>query len=271
MLLATDDAAEAAALADELNRHNRERQAIEAAILDAADAMAQQQADAPFVLCAAEGWHAGVVGIIAGRLRERHSKPALVAGIENGLGRGSARSVPGVDLGAIIRAAREGGLLETGGGHAMAAGFSIRSERIAHFKEFLGERLEPQRDIITAANDLDADVLVSISGATIELVNDLTRAGPFGAGNAEPMFVVPDAVVAYADVVGTNHVRLRLLARDGASLSAIAFRSADTPLGQGLLKSRAKRIHVAGKLRVDTYKDEARVQLHVEDAAPAGA
>jgi len=271
MLLATEEPAEAATLADELNRHNRERQAIEASILDAADAMAQQQGDAPFVFCAAEGWHVGVVGIIAGRLRERHSKPALVAGIENGLGRGSARSVPGVDLGAIIRAAREAGLLETGGGHAMAAGFSVRTERLDHFRQFLGERLEPQREIILAANDLAADALVSASGATMELITDITRAGPFGAGNAEPLFVVPDVVVAYADVVGTNHVRVRLLARDGASLSAIAFRSADTPLGQGLLKSRGRRIHVAGKLRADTYKDEARVQLHIEDAAPAGA
>ena len=271
MLLATDDAAEADRLADELNRHNRERQAIEAAILETAEAMALQQSEAPFVLVAKEGWHAGVVGIIAGRLKERYAKPALVAGFENGLGRGSARSVTGVDLGAIIRAAREKGLLETGGGHAMAAGFSVKPERLEHFREFLAQALEPQRETITAAKDLKADALVSVSGATIALIDDIARAGPFGAGNAEPMFVVPDVVIAFADVVGTNHVRLRLLARDGASLNAIAFRVADAPLGQGLLKSRGKRVHVAGKLRADTYKDEARVQLHVEDAAPAGA
>lgn len=270
-LLATDDAAEADRLASELNRHNRERQAIEASIVEAAEAMALQQTDAPFVFVANEGWHVGVVGIVAGRLKERHAKPALVAGIENGFARGSARSVPGVDLGAIIRAARETGLLETGGGHAMAAGFSVRSERLKDFTAYLHETLEPHRNVIAAANDLLADALVSVSGATLALIDDIARAGPFGAGNAEPMFLLPDVVVAYADVVGTNHVRLRLLARDGASLNAIAFRAADAPLGQGLLKSRGKRIHVAGKLRSDTYKDEARVQLHVEDAAPAGA
>jgi single-stranded-DNA-specific exonuclease len=270
-LLATDDVAEAERLAGELNRHNRERQAIEAAILETAEAMALQQADWPFVLVTQEGWHAGVVGIIAGRLKERHNKPALVAGFENGLGRGSARSVSGVDLGAIIRAAREAGLLETGGGHAMAAGFSLKPERLEHFKEFLTRALEPRRDTIMVAKDLKADALISISGATMALIEDIARAGPFGAGNAEPLFLVPDVVIAYADVVGTNHVRLRLLARDGASLNAIAFRAADAPLGRGLLKSRGKRVHVAGKLRADTYKDEARVQLHVEDAAPASA
>jgi single-stranded-DNA-specific exonuclease len=271
MLLATDDLAEADRLAEELNRHNRERQAIEAGILEQAEALALHQEDAPFVLVTGEGWHAGVVGIIAGRLRERHNKPALVVGFENGLGRGSARSVAGVDLGAIIRAAREAQLLETGGGHAMAAGFSVKNERLKDFTGFLQESLEPQRERIAAAKDLYADALASVSGATLALINDLTRAGPFGAGNPEPMFVLPDVTIAYADIVGTNHVRLRLLARDGASLGAIAFRSADAPLGQGLLKSRGKRVHVAGKLKTDNYKDEPRVQLHVEDAAPAGA
>jgi single-stranded-DNA-specific exonuclease len=271
LLLATDDASEADRLADELNRHNRERQAIEANILEQAEALAQQQADAPFVLVTGEGWHAGVVGIIAGRLKERHDKPALVAGFENGLGRGSARSVPGVDLGLIIRAAREANLLETGGGHAMAAGFTLKRERLEDFSAFLHETLEPQRARIAAARDLFADALVSVTGATLALIGDIARAGPFGAGNPEPMFVLPDVTIAYADIVGTNHVRLRLLARDGASLPAIAFRAADAPLGQGLLKARGRRVHVAGKLKSDNYKDEPRVQLHVEDAAAAGA
>ncbi len=271
LLLATNDMAEAERLAGELDRHNRERQTIEMGILEQAEALALQQQDAPFVLVTGQGWHAGVVGIVAGRLKERHAKPALVAGFENGLGRGSARSVAGVDLGAIIRAAREAKLLETGGGHAMAAGFSLKPERLKDFSAFLLEALEPQRPIIAAARDLFADALVSVSGATLTLIEDITRAGPFGAGNPEPMFVLPDVTVAYADIVGTNHVRLRLLARDGASLGAIAFRAADAALGQGLLKARGKRVHVAGKLKSDNYKDEPRVQLHVEDAAPAGA
>ncbi|MGQ0740820.1 MAG: single-stranded-DNA-specific exonuclease RecJ [Alphaproteobacteria bacterium] len=271
MLLATEIASDADAWARELDRHNRERQAIEAAILDVAQAMALAQSEAPFVLCAGDGWHAGVVGIVAGRLRERHAKPALVAGFDGGIGRGSARSVPGVDLGAIVRAAKDANILETGGGHAMAAGFSLKPERFDDFRAFLTDALEPQRSIIAAANDLLADAFVSAAGVTAPLIDDISRAGPFGAGNPEPIFVVPDVTVAYADVVGTNHVRLRLVARDGASLNAIAFRSSDAPLGRGLLKSRGRRICVAGKIRSDTYRQEAGVQLHVEDAASAAA
>jgi len=179
--------------------------------------------------------------------------------------------VPGVDLGAAIRRAREEGILETGGGHAMAAGFSLRDEKLDAFGEFLHRALEPQRETIAAARDLKADALVAASGCTLALIDDIARAGPFGPGNPEPLFILPDVVVAYADIVGTNHVRLRLLARDGAAVQAIAFRAADMPLGQGLLKSRARRVHVAGKLKADIYKNEARVQLHVEDATPAGA
>jgi single-stranded-DNA-specific exonuclease len=146
----------------------------------------------------------------------------------------------------------------------------VKQEHLKDFSAFLLDALEPQRARITAAKDVFADALVSVSGTTLALINDITRAGPFGVGNPEPMFVLPDVTIAYADIVGTNHVRLRLLARDGASLGAIAFRTADAALGRGLLKSRGKLVHVAGKLKSDNYEDEPRVQLHVEDAAPAG-
>src|SRR5882672_2348269 len=274
-LLASDDATEADALALELDRHNRERQAIESAILESADAMAASQSEKAFLLITGEGWHAGVVGIVAGRLKERHAKPVLVAGFEHGtadaVARGSARSVPGIDLGAIIRAAQAAGLLETGGGHAMAAGFSIRRDKLASFDDFLHQRLEGQRAHVLAARDLVADALVSVTGATLELIGDLDRAGPFGARNPEPVFLMPDMMVAFADIVGNDHVRLRLTARDGASIGAIAFRAADTALGRGLIKARGQRVHVTGKLKRDDYGGTAKVQLHLEDAAPAGA
>ncbi len=274
-LLASDDATEADALALELDRHNRERQAIESAILESADAMAASQSEKAFLLVTGEGWHAGVVGIVAGRLKERHAKPVLVAGFEHGtadaVARGSARSVPGIDLGAIIRAAQAAGLLETGGGHAMAAGFSIRRDKLASFDDFLHQRLEGQRAHVLAARDLVADALVSVTGATLELIGDLDRAGPFGARNPEPVFLMPDMMVAFADIVGNDHVRLRLTARDGASIGAIAFRAADTALGRGLIKARGQRVHVTGKLKRDDYGGTAKVQLHLEDAAPAGA
>ena len=272
-LLASDDTAEADGLAGELDQHNRERQAIEAHILEAADIIAATQSDNPFLLVSGEGWHAGVVGIIAGRLKERHAKPVLVAGFDGGLpssiGRGSARSVVGVDLGASIRAARAEGLLETGGGHAMAAGFSVRRTKLEAFGAFLNRHIEPQRSTIAIARELLADAFVSPAGADLKLLDTIERAGPYGAGNPEPMFLMPDMLVVYAGIVGANHVRLRLVGRDGQGIGAIAFRAAGTPLGEKLLKARSSRIHVAGKLKQDDYDGTAKVQLHLEDAASA--
>ena len=272
-LLASDDAAEADAIAIDLDRHNRERQAIEATILERAEAMAGAQSGNPFLLIGGDGWHAGVVGIVAGRLKERHGKPALVAGFDSAdagaVGRGSARSVAGVDLGAIVRAARAEGLLESGGGHAMAAGFSVRRDRMEEFGAFLGRHIEPQRGTIAIASELIADAFVSPSGATLKLLDDIERAGPYGAGNPEPIFLMPDMQVVYADIAGSNHVRLRLVGRNGQGIGAIAFRAADTPLGRSLLKSRGGRLHVAGRLKRDDYNGTAKVQLHLEDAAPA--
>jgi single-stranded-DNA-specific exonuclease len=259
------DAAEEFALA--LDTHNRERQAIEKMILDEAVAMAAQQDNAPFLLVSSEGWHPGVVGIVAGRLKDRFAKPSFVAGFEGGLGRGSARSVPGTDLGAIIRAAREAGVLDAGGGHAMAAGFSLRPEQLDDFRAFLIEaftRHAPSSEVVT----LNVEALISPAGATLALAKDIARAGPFGAGNPEPVVAVPEAQVAFADVVGQGHVRLRLTGADGARLDAIAFRVGDTELGKALLGARGQRIHAAGRLRAEEWNGRERVQLHLDDAAP---
>jgi len=274
-LLATDRADEAETLAVELDRHNRERQTLEAGILESAHALASLQCEDPFLLLAGDGWHAGVVGIIAGRLKDRHARPALVAGFADSspqaIARGSARSVAGVDIGAILRAALDRRILETGGGHAMAAGFSIRRDRFADLADFLRERIEPKRAIVAAASELLCDGLVSPSGSTLDLLADLDRAGPFGAGNPEPVFVMCDMLVAYAEVVGTSHVRLRLVGRDGGAISAIAFRAAGSELGKALTKSRGARLKRAGKLKRDDYGGAPRVQLHLEDAALATA
>lgn len=271
-LLATDDATEAFDLATALDLNNRERQAIETSIVETAQAMAASQSDRNVLMVTGEGWHHGVVGIVAGRLKERHAKPAFVAGFDDvGLGRGSARSVLGVDVGALVRRAHDEGLLEAGGGHAMAAGFSLRRDKVDAFRDFLDRNLATQRETILTARDLIADSIVSAGGATTALLDELDRAGPFGAGNPEPVFALPDMLVAYAEIVGSSHVRLRLTARDGAVMGAIAFREADTRLGQSLVKARGRRVHAAGKLKRDEYGGTARVQLHLEDAAPAGA
>ena len=153
----------------------------------------------------------------------------------------------------------------------MAAGFSVRRSKLSAFEEFLNAHIEPQRSVITLASELIVDAMVSPSGATLSLLDELDRAGPYGAGNPEPLFLMPDMLVVYAGVVGTNHVRLRLVGRDGQGIGAIAFRAAATPLGQKLLESRSARVHVAGRLKRDDYDGVAKVQLHIEDAAPAEA
>ena len=252
-----------------LDLHNRERQAIEKLILENAMAMASTQTNAPYILVADEGWHAGVVGIVAGRLKDRHLKPALVVGFEGGWGRGSARSVAGIDLGAMVRAGRDAGLLDAGGGHAMAAGFSLHQDKLGAWREFLDRQFESLDAAVVAASELVLDAIVSPSGATPALVNALAEAGPFGAGNPEPLFVAPDVTVGFADIVGGDHVRLGLLGADRGRLNGICFRCVGTPLGQGLLAARGRRIHVAGRLKIDEWQGKTRVQLQVEDAALA--
>jgi single-stranded-DNA-specific exonuclease len=269
LLTATDSRAEEYAAA--LDAHNRERQAIEKLILDEAMAQAPAQDNSPFLFLTGEGWHPGVVGIVAGWLKERFLKPTFVAGFEGGLGRGSARSIAGVDIGAIVRAAREGGTLDAGGGHAMAAGFSLRPEQSDPFRAFLTAEFAKSANISAQVATLTLDAVVSPAGATPTLVRDIGRAGPFGAGNPEPVLAVPDAQVVFADVVGKDHVRLRLAGGDGTRLDAIAFRAADTDLGRALLAARGKRIHAAGRLRADEWNGRVRVQLHLDDAAPADA
>jgi single-stranded-DNA-specific exonuclease len=268
-LLTAREREPAEGFATALDLHNRERQAIEKFILDEAVAMAGLQDNAPYLFASNEGWHAGVVGIVAGRLKDRFGKPSFVAGFEGGLGRGSARSVAGTDIGAVIRAAREAGVIESGGGHAMAAGFSLSLAQRDRFQAFLAARFSDAGATLDAANTLEIDTLVSPSGATEALVADLARAGPFGAGNPEPLVALPDARIVFADIVGKDHVRLRLAGGDGARLDAIAFRVADSPLGRGLLSSRGRAIHAAGRLRSDEWNGRTRVQLHLEDAAPA--
>jgi len=260
---------DADALARALDVHNKERRTIESSILDEAMAMAAVQVDSPILLLEGDGWHSGVVGIIAGRVKDRFSKPTFAIGFEGDMGRGSARSVPGFDIGAIVRAARDEAILEAGGGHAMAAGVSLKREKLEEFRAFLAAHAVVAQTHCTAAKELTIDALASCAGATPALVDDIARLGPFGAGNPEPLLVLADVRVAFADVVGRDHVRFQLQGADGSRLDAIAFRSGNAPLGQGLLAARGKPVHVAGYLRADEWNGRRRVRLQVEDAAPA--
>jgi single-stranded-DNA-specific exonuclease len=273
-LLLEEDPIEAARLAAELDRLNRERQVIEQATLAEATAEAEAALGAEdntaVLVTAARGWHAGVVGLVAARLRERFGRPVFAIALDlNGIGTGSGRSMPGVDIGQAVRRAAAEGLLLKGGGHPMAAGVTLREDNIAPFRAFLEEALGPA---VAAARRDDAlliDGAVTALGATPDLLATIARAGPFGAGNAEPVFVLPSHAVAYAEEVGQGHVRARLRSSDGAIVNAIAFRAAGQKLGLALANSRGQRVHAAGTLCIDRWQGEERVQLRIVDMAGA--
>jgi len=271
-LLLEGDPIEAGRIAFELDRLNRERQAIEQATLAQAEAEAMAalglQDKGAVVVTAAEGWHPGVVGLVAARLKERYGRPAFAIALEPGeLGTGSGRSIAGVDLGRAVREAVTEGLLVKGGGHAMAAGVTVRKDALAPFRAFLEDRLADAVEISRRDDALRIDGAISAQGASLDLCNVIARAGPFGAGNAEPVLALPSHTVAYAEEVGQAHVRVRLKAGGGAMLNGIAFRAVGQKLGQALLSGRGQAMHVAGSLSVDRWQGAERVQFRIIDAA----
>ena len=270
-LLLSGDAAEAADLAGTLDRLNRERQEIEAAIL--AQAIAMVEADpatdtrSVLVVHSGEDWHPGVVGLVAARIKERFSKPAFAITVgPDGLGTGSGRSVPGVDLGTAVRAAVSEGIAVKGGGHAMAAGLTVEGKRIGELTDFLEARLHAAVSAVDERN-LNIDAVLTAGGATVEVLKALEAAGPFGSGNPQPRFAFPAHRLSYADATEQGHVRCTLSSPDGGRLKAIAFRSAGTPLGDALLSGRQEILHVAGNLRIDRWGGRESVQLHLKDVA----
>jgi single-stranded-DNA-specific exonuclease len=273
-LLMTGDTVEAARIAAELDRLNRERQTIEQATLAQAEAEAMAalgiEEKGAVVVTAAAGWHPGVVGLVAARLKERFGRPAFAIALEPGdVGTGSGRSIAGVDLGRAVRHAVAEGLLVKGGGHAMAAGITLKHGALGAFRAYLEEALAAAVEAARRDDSLLIDGAVSAGAADLALHATLDRAGPFGAGNPEPVMALPGHVVAYAEPVGQSHVRARLRAGDGATLNAIAFRAAGQKLGDALLKNRGQSLHVAGCLAVDRWQGQERVQMRIIDVAPA--
>ena len=270
-LLATDDPALAAELAQRLDAHNRERRDIEARTLAAAIAQVEANPQAAVLTCAAaEGWHPGVIGIVAARLKERYQRPALVVALADGIGRGSGRSIAGLPLGPAVIAARQTGLLINGGGHAMAAGFTVAADRLDALREFLARRLGDGLGRETLVPELAIDGALSAAAAQGGLVGHLDRLAPYGAANPEPRFVLPTLRIAHAEPVGDAHLRCTLADPLGdARLAAVAFRVAATPLGRFLAETRGAAVHLAGHLRRDTWRGSDWVQLLIEDAAPA--
>ncbi|MEE9290804.1 MAG: single-stranded-DNA-specific exonuclease RecJ, partial [Alphaproteobacteria bacterium] len=257
-LLACDDPAAAKGMAQELDAFNRERREIEALVL--ADALAQAEGGGAgagdLVFVAGEGWHPGVIGIVASRIGERMRRPVCVVAIDGDVAKGSGRSIAGIDLGSAVIAARQEGLLINGGGHAMAAGFTVARDRLGALEEFLGVRIAAQHVARgeEVGRTLFHDGAVSVGGATTDLVERIKALAPFGSGNSEPRFVLPAVTVAKADVVGENHLRLFVRGQDGGRIKAMAFRAADRPLGAALLQTRGAPVHLAGRLRIEDWQ-----------------
>lgn len=271
-LLLAEDAETATALAQSLDAVNRQRQSVEAGITS--DAMARAEAQVAgghgIILLAQEGWHPGVVGIVAGRVKERFNRPTLVAGIIDGMAKGSGRSVPGVDLGAAIIAARQSGILATGGGHAMAAGFSAPETVLSTLHEFLNERLA-HAATLPASAALKLDGVLGVRGADAALAQMVAKLGPFGAGNDEPLFVLPRARVVKADRIGKdgNTIRVLVEGEGGGRLKALLFRAKEGPLAEALVRVGGAPLHLAGYLRAETWQGRVSAGFFITDAAPA--
>jgi len=272
-LLTTEDETEAAAIAAELDRLNEERRTIETLVCEAAEQLAASQGNRAVAVVAAPGWHPGVIGIVAGRLKERLHRPAIVIALgEDGLGKGSGRSISGVDLGAAVLAAKDSGLLIAGGGHPMAAGLTVASDRLATLADFLDDRLAA--DVARSRDDraLLLDAMIAPAGVQPALIDALDGAGPYGAGWPGPHVAVGPVSIVKADVVGTNHLRVVAAGGDGRRVKGIAFRMAESPLGEALLAATPhRRLWLAGQVRRNEYQGNVAAELHLEDAAWADA
>jgi single-stranded-DNA-specific exonuclease len=268
-ILSTDDPSEAAGIAYELDRLNQERRDIEASVLGEAELAAERsvkEGDPSCLVVSGKGWHPGVIGIVASRLKERFGRPTFVLAIrDDGSVKGSGRSITGVDLGAATAGALEAGLLVNGGGHKMAAGVTLERKNIEGFAEFLDSKLKEDVALAMTRGGIKIDGALSVRGATRDLAETLLAAGPYGAGHPEPVFVLSDVSIIKADLVGDAHVRLILGGPDGARLKAIAFRVLDSPLGEALLSADGRSLHLAGKLKLDNWRGSKGVQFQVED------
>jgi single-stranded-DNA-specific exonuclease len=269
-LLATTDPREATSMAERLDELNTERREIETTVRDMAIEQAEARGtDAPLVWAAGEGWHPGVVGIVASRLKEATNRPAIVIGLDGDIGKGSGRSVSGIDLGAAIQRCASEGLLIKGGGHKMAAGLTVARDKVDAAMARLSELLGKQGAGEIGPSDLKVDGLLMPGAATVELIEVIEQAGPFGAGAPAPRFVFPDCTIHFTKVVGANHLKITFGDGISARVDSICFGAMDGPLGPMLQNHGGAKFHLAGRLEINTWQGRQSPQLRLEDASPA--
>ncbi len=269
-MLICDDLSHAQALAERLEELNQDRRDVEESVrLAAIEQASERGLDGPLVWAAGAGWHPGVVGIVAARLKETTNRPAIVIGFDGNSGKGSGRSVSGVDLGATIQKLVQEGMIEKGGGHKMAAGLSLTEAQLAPAMARLSELLAKQGSAEGGARDLQLDALLMASAASPELYEDLEKAGPFGSGTPTPRFAFSDMRLYFAKRVGDQHLKFRAQDPEGTALEGIAFNVFQTALGPALLAHEGKRFHLAGKLNLNIWNGRKSIQLVLDDAAKA--
>lgn len=268
-LLITQDPEEARQIAAELDHLNQERQAIEAYVLEQAEAMCSGQQNQAVAILSAKGWHPGVIGIVAGRIKEKLGRPAIIiAEDDDGIGKGSGRSISGVDLGAAIIAAKDHGLLIAGGGHAMAAGITVDASKIEALSEFLNDRLADVVGSAQAGKALLLDAVLSPKGVNPVFVEAMEGAGPYGMGWPAPRIAAGPVRIIKCDIVGKDHVRMVVAGDDGGSIKTIAFRAAESDLGQALLHApKGRKLWIAGRAKIDDWGSRPAAEIHLEDAA----
>ena len=266
-LLCCHDPMQAQNIAAQLDEFNAQRKDIENYVLEEAITMLDSRtSDYPIAFVAGKNWHQGVVGIVAGKLKERYNLPAFVMSIEEDEVKGSARSIPQVDLGALIIAAKEKGLLTKGGGHTMAAGYSLNEDKIEDFRVFAGEYIKEKLGDEEIVSVLEYDGVLDVAGATLEFAESLKALEPYGAGNSEPKFVIKNVRFKNTCIVGSGHIRSILISVQGASLKAMAFRAADNDLGQAMLHNNNELFDVLGTLRCDVWQGRQNIQFIIDDA-----
>jgi single-stranded-DNA-specific exonuclease len=273
-LLTLDDDVNAEEIAARLDELNRDRQTMEAAMLAEAEAeVIAEYGDgegASVIVTARDGWHPGIVGLLAARLKEKFKRPAFaIAFSSSGNGTGSGRSINGFDMGHMVRAAVDAGLLFKGGGHAMAAGLTVERGKLGALRAFFEESAATRVPQLVSNYALKIDGALSASGATLDLFDQLEKAGPYGSGHPQPIFAIPAHRLRDVRPVGTAHIKITLESADGSRLDGIAFRAADTPLGNLLMNSRGMQIHAAGTLNADQWQGSRRMQIRLLDAVKA--
>ncbi len=265
-LLTATDTADADRIADELDKFNQERRTIESYVLDSADKQVnEEKLNKKLLVVYGEDWHEGVIGIIASRLKDKYHRPCVVITISNGKAKGSGRSIKGIDLGNLVIAAKQAGIIDSGGGHSMAAGLSIKESKIEELSDFFENQLSNSQSKVTDEKMIYVDSLISSSGINLEVYDEIEKLGPFGSDNFEPNFVVKNSLLASVKQIGENHLKCLIKTPEGGFIEAMAFRSLSTPLGDEIQKNKGNSVSLLGKIKINEWGGRRTPQLHIED------